>query len=77
MTDLQQLFSQDPLTYTKEGSEIAKIVAKFRESRGQFSLGAMKAGKTTPPKSATGKAAASLSGLSLNLQSLINPGEKK
>lgn len=76
MTDLQQLFSQDPLTYTKEGDEVAKIVAKFRESRGQFSLGAMKAGKTTAPKTATGKAAASLSGLSLNLQSLIG-GEKK
>lgn len=76
MTDINELFQRDPLTFTKEGGEIKAMVAKMRESRSQFSLGSMKAGKVAAPKSATGKAAASLSGLSLNLQSLIG-GDKK
>lgn len=75
MTDIQELFSRDPLHFTKEAGEVKQIVAKLRESRGQFALGAQKAGVMKAPKSATGKAVASLvgSGLSLGLQALLNP----
>lgn len=73
MTDIAELFSRDPLTYTKEGGEVAAIVKKMRESRGQFNLGSQKAGVTKAPKTAKGKAVASLAstGLSLNLQALL------
>lgn len=69
--------AQDPLTFTKEGNEVKLIVEKLRASRGQFNLGNMKAGKVkapAAPKSASGKAAASL-GLSLNLSSLLGKKE--
>lgn len=77
MTDINELFARDPLTFTKEGGEIKAIVAKLRESRGQYRLGSQKAGNMKPPKTATGKAATTLasSGLSLNLQALL--GGKK
>jgi hypothetical protein len=79
MTDINELFARDPLSFTKEGGEIRAIVEKLRESRGQYRLGAQKAGNMKPPKTATGKAVASLSnsGLSLNLQALLAPKEKK
>ena len=73
MTDIHELFSRDPLTFTKEGGEIRAIVERFRAARGQFNLGSMKAGSTKKPTTAKQKAVASL-GLSLNLQALL---EKK
>lgn len=48
MTDLAELFSRDPLTYTKEGGELRSIIAAFRERRAQFNTGNMKAGSTKP-----------------------------
>lgn len=77
MTDINELFARDPLSFTKEGGEIKQIVAKLRESRGQYNLGSMKAGNMKAPKSATAKAAASLgnSGLSAALQALLKPKE--
>lgn len=79
MTDINELFARDPLTFTKEGGEIRTIVEKLRESRAQFKLGAQKAGSMKAPKTASGKAAASLasSGLSLNLQALLKGKEQK
>lgn len=77
MSDLTELFSRDPLSFTKEGEEVKKIVTRLREARGQFDLGSQKAGNLKAPKSAKGKAVASLagSGLSLNLQALLNKGK--
>lgn len=73
MTDLNELFSRDPLKYTKD--DISVIIAKMRESRAQFNLGNMKAGTMkakapAAPKTAAGKAAASLN-LKLDLSSLV------
>jgi hypothetical protein len=71
MSDLQELFSRDPRELTKDN--IDTIIAKMRESRAQFTLGNMKAGSMKPkaaPKTAAGKAAASL-GLKLDLTSLV------
>lgn len=76
MSDIAQLMSQDPLTYTKESQEVERIVATFRERRSQFNLAAanpVKKAASTAPKSAAGKAAASLGGgLKLNLSSILN-----
>jgi hypothetical protein len=47
MSDIQELFSRDPLKLTK--IDITVIVAKMRESRHQFNLGNKLAGKTKPP----------------------------
>lgn len=70
MTDIQELFSRDPLSLTE--TDITALIEKLRQSRGQYNLGSMKAGSMKAPKSASGKAAASLTGkLSLNL-SLLN-----
>lgn len=71
MTDLSELFSRDPLKYSKD--DISAIIAKMRESRAQFNLGNMKAGTVkpkAPPKTAAGKAAAALD-LKLDLSSLV------
>lgn len=73
MTDLAELFSRDPLKYSKD--DLSVIIAKMRESRAQFNLGNMKAGTTkakapAAPKTAAGKAAASLN-LKLDLSSLV------
>ena len=59
---MQELFAQDPLTYTKTGGELQLIVQKLRESRHQFNAGNKAAGnlKKTEPKTDTGKAAAKL-----------------
>lgn len=48
MTDLAQLFSQDPLTYTKEGGELRAIIEEMRKKRHQFNAGNAKAGSTKP-----------------------------
>lgn len=79
MTDIAELFSRDPLTYTKEGGEVRAIVEHMRKSRHQFNLGSMNAGRTKAPTSAKGKAVASLaaSGLSLNLKALLGQNEDK
>lgn len=45
-TDIAELFRRDPLKLTKP--DITAIIAKFRESRHQFSAGNMKAGSTKP-----------------------------
>lgn len=47
MSDIQELFARDPLKLTK--SDISAIVERFRQARGQFNLGNLKAGKTKPP----------------------------
>jgi hypothetical protein len=73
MTDIQELFSRDPLSFTKEGGEIATIVAKLRESRGQYRLGAQKAGAMKAPTGKAAQAASKLAsgGLKLNISSLL------
>lgn len=48
MSDLSEIFARDPLTYTKEGGEIAAIIEEMRKKRGQFNLGNAKAGSTKP-----------------------------
>lgn len=44
--DLQELFSRDPLSLTRE--DISTIVETMRKSRHQFNLGNVKAGSTKP-----------------------------
>lgn len=63
MTDLQELFSRDPLTFTREADEVGQLIAAYREKRGQFILGNKKAGSAKPAKQST---AAKL-GLSIKL----------
>lgn len=46
MSDIAELFARDPLKLTRE--DLTTIVAKFRESRGQFTLGNKMAGSTKP-----------------------------
>jgi hypothetical protein len=46
LSDIAELFRRDPLQLTKD--DFTLIVAKFRESRGQFSAGNLKAGSTKP-----------------------------
>lgn len=70
MTDIQNLFSSDPLGFTKEAGEVRRIVERLRESRGQYSLGAQKAGSMKAPTGKAAKAAAGLN-LKLNLSSLL------
>ena len=48
MSDLSELFSRDPLTFTKEGGEVRQIIEAMRAKRKQFNLGNMKAGSTKP-----------------------------
>lgn len=60
MSDLAELFSRDPLSFTKEGKELETIIEEMRKKRGQFNLGNAKAGKVTAPKSEKGKAVANL-----------------
>ena len=47
MTDLATLFAMNPLDLTRE--DLTAVVTKFRESRGQFTLGSKTAGSTKPP----------------------------
>lgn len=46
MSDIATLFARDPLSLTRD--DISTIVAEFRKSRHQFTLGDMKAGSTKP-----------------------------
>lgn len=46
MTDIAELFARDPLKLTK--ADLTAIVTRFRESRGQFTLGNKMAGSTKP-----------------------------
>lgn len=46
MTDIAELFARDPLKLTKQ--DLTAIVMRFRESRGQFTLGNKMAGSTKP-----------------------------
>jgi len=48
VSDLAELFARNPLKYTKDSNEMKTLVAKLRESRSQFNLGAMKAGSMKP-----------------------------
>ncbi len=76
-TDIAELFSRDPLGFTKENGEVRAIVTKLRTMRGQFNLGAMKAGNLkpkAPTKAAKAVAGVQLKGVSLNLQALLNKG---
>lgn len=50
MSDLAELFSRDPLTFTKEGGELRQIIEAMRAKRGQFLLGNAKAGSMKPTK---------------------------
>lgn len=45
-TDLQELFSRDPLNLTKE--DIRSIIEEMRKSRHAFNAGNAKAGSTKP-----------------------------
>lgn len=46
MSDLTELFSIDPLSYTREN--LTEIVAQLRAKRNQFNLGAAQAGSMKP-----------------------------
>lgn len=46
MSDLLELFSRDPLKYTKE--DIKQIISFYREKRKQFNAGGILAGKVRP-----------------------------
>lgn len=46
MTDISELFARDPLSLTR--SDVSAIVARYREARGQFIAGNMKAGSAKP-----------------------------
>lgn len=48
MTDINELFQRDPLTYSKSEGEVKAIVEYFRSRRAQFNLGNLKAGNTKP-----------------------------
>ena len=69
MTDLADIFAQDHLTYTKEGRQVELIVQALRDRRHRFNSGDKAAGTMTPPKTATGRAAAEL-GKQLSLKDL-------
>ncbi len=71
MTDLAELFARDPLSLTKE--DVSSVVTEYRARRGQFTLGAMKAGKVAKPT----KKAAAVSGLDLKLDLSAVLGGKK
>lgn len=75
MSDLLELFSRDPLTFTKEGGEIRDMISQFREKRSAFNLGNLAAGRTKAAagtvKESAAAAAVKASGLSLNLGGLL------
>lgn len=49
MSDMLEIFSRDPLSYTKEGGELRIIIEEMRKKRAQFNLGNISAGTTKPP----------------------------
>ena len=52
-TDIATLFARNPLQLTR--TDIDAIIAKIREQRTQFNLGAKLAGKMEKPKAIEGK----------------------
>lgn len=50
MSDIQELFSRDPLSLTQEN--IDEIITHYRKCRAQFNLGNMKAGSAKPSAAA-------------------------
>lgn len=48
MSDISELFARNPLSFTKEGGEVATIIAEMRKKRAQFNLGNKTAGSTKP-----------------------------
>lgn len=67
-TDIAKLFADDPLHLTN--ANLDAIIAKMRESRGQFALGNMKAGSTKGPTGKTKQALDALAGVKLDLGGL-------
>lgn len=55
MSDLQEILSRDPRTFTKDGPELKTIVEELRKARHQYNLGNAKAG-SMKPKSEKAKA---------------------
>lgn len=53
MSDIAELFAKDPLNLTKQ--DIDDIIARYREARQQFTLGAKSAGSTKKIKADTPK----------------------
>lgn len=51
MSDLTELFSRDPLKYSKQ--DIQQIIAAYREKRKQFNAGGTLAGKASVVKPKT------------------------
>lgn len=49
MSDLLEIFSRDPLSYTTDGGELKTIIEEMRKRRGQFNLGNVKAGNMKAP----------------------------
>lgn len=70
MSDLLELFSRDPLSYTKEGGEVVDIIMQFREKRSSFNLGNLTAGRAAPKATKESKAVAA-TGLTLDLSHLL------
>lgn len=53
MSDLNELFSTDPLSLTKDDPKIAEAIAAFRSMRARFELGDTRAGKVKAPTAVT------------------------
>lgn len=49
MSDLLEIFSRDPLSYTTDGGELKTIIEEMRKRRGQFNMGNIKAGNMKAP----------------------------
>jgi hypothetical protein len=58
MSDLTELFSRDPNSYTKE--DIKSIITIYREKRKQFNAGALQAGKAKTPTTKSQSLAAAI-----------------
>lgn len=65
MSDIAELFSRDPLSYTEE--DLTVIVEEMRKSRKQFNLGNLKAGSTKPKTAKQKSLEALASDLDINL----------
>lgn len=63
MSDLAEIFSRDPLSYTKDGGELRTIIEEMRKKRGQFLLGNAKAGSMKPAKGKAAEVAKALEGI--------------
>lgn len=60
MSDLAELFSRDPLKYTKE--DVRALIAAYREKRKQYNAGATLAGKASPAPAKSKALAAAIKG---------------